>query len=79
MLASGVLLTPGITPSPAPPSVVLVEEFAEGGDLLAMMMRHGGRLSELVAVNEVLRPLLTVLAHLHVQVGVQLVSEVVVM
>jgi hypothetical protein len=49
--------------------VVLVEEFAEGGDLLAMMMRHGGRLNELVAVNEVIRPLLAVLAHLHIQVS----------
>jgi hypothetical protein len=57
-------------PLNVPPSVVLVEEFAEGGDLLAMMMRHGGRLTELVAVNDVLRPLLTVLAHLHVQVGI---------
>ncbi|KAL6751680.1 kinase-like domain-containing protein [Haematococcus lacustris] len=47
--------------------VVLVEEFADGGDLLGMMMRHGGRLNEAVAVNEVLRPLLAALVHLHAQ------------
>jgi len=45
--------------------VVIVQEFAEQGDLLRMLKRYGGTLPERVAVNEVLRPLLHALTYMH--------------
>ena len=41
--------------------VVLVQEYAEGGDLFALLQAYGGRLSERVAVQMVLEPFLRVL------------------
>ena len=40
---------------------MLVQEFADGGDLFALLQRYGGRLSERVAVSLVLEPFLRVL------------------
>lgn len=57
------------THHPAPQEgdrVVLVQEFADGGDLLSLLQRHGGRLGEKVAVPLVLDPFLRVL---HVRTG----------
>jgi len=45
--------------------IVLVQEFADGGNLLNQMVRHGGKLPEKMAVNDVLRPLLSALTHMH--------------
>ena len=45
--------------------VVMVQEYADGGDLFSLLQRHGGRLSEKVAVQMVLEPFLRVLNYLH--------------
>lgn len=45
--------------------VVIVQDFAEQGDLLRLLKRYGGVLPERVVVNEVLRPLLHALAYMH--------------
>lgn len=45
--------------------VVLVQEFAAGGDLLRFMYKCGGRLFERQAVGLVLQPFLTALHYLH--------------
>ncbi|GBF96843.1 aurora protein [Raphidocelis subcapitata] len=45
--------------------VVMVQEFADGGDLFALLQKHGGRLGERVAVSLVLEPFLRVLQYLH--------------
>ena len=45
--------------------VVLVQEYADGGDLFGLLQRYGGRLSERVAVALVLEPFLRVLSYLH--------------
>ncbi len=47
--------------------MVLVQEFATGGDLLRVMYKCGGRLCERQAVNLVLQPFLTALHYLHTQ------------
>lgn len=47
--------------------VVLVQEFATGGDLLRVVYKCGGRLCERQAVNLVLQPFLTALHYLHTQ------------
>ena len=49
--------------------VVLIQEFAGGGDLLKFMAKSGGMLSERQAVNLVLQPFLAALHYLHTQVG----------
>ena len=49
--------------------VVIVQEYAAGGDLLRFMFKCGGRLPERQAVNLVLQPFLSALLHLHSQVG----------
>ena len=41
--------------------VVMVQEYADGGDLFALLQKYGGRLSERVAVQMVLDPFLRVL------------------
>jgi hypothetical protein len=41
--------------------VVMVQEYADGGDLFSLLQKHGGRLSEKVAVQMVLDPFLRVL------------------
>lgn len=41
--------------------MVMVQEFADGGDLFALLQKHGGRLGERVAVSLVLEPFLRVL------------------
>ncbi|EFJ49328.1 hypothetical protein VOLCADRAFT_32796, partial [Volvox carteri f. nagariensis] len=45
--------------------VILVTEYATGGDLLRIMYKCGGRLFERQAVNLVLQPFLTALHYLH--------------
>ncbi|GIL76510.1 hypothetical protein Vretimale_6031 [Volvox reticuliferus] len=47
--------------------VILVTEYATGGDLLRIMYKCGGRLFERQAVNLVLQPFLTALHYLHTQ------------
>ncbi len=49
--------------------MIIVQEFAEGGDLLRYMYKAGGRLSERQAVEMVLQPFLAALQYLHTQVG----------
>jgi serine/threonine protein kinase len=41
--------------------VVMVEEYADGGDLFSLLQKHGGRLAEKVAVQTVLDPFLRVM------------------
>jgi serine/threonine protein kinase len=43
----------------------MVQEYADGGDLFGLLQRHGGRLSERVAVQMVLDPFIRVLHYLH--------------
>uniref|UniRef100_A0A7R9VBT7 Protein kinase domain-containing protein n=1 Tax=Chlamydomonas euryale TaxID=1486919 RepID=A0A7R9VBT7_9CHLO len=45
--------------------VVLVQEFAESGDLFMLLHRYGGKLPEKTAVELVLHPFLCVLKYLH--------------
>ncbi|KAG1670024.1 hypothetical protein FOA52_011180 [Chlamydomonas sp. UWO 241] len=45
--------------------VVLVQEYAEGGDLYRLLHRNGGRLSERQAVEMVLHPFLLAMQYLH--------------
>uniref|UniRef100_A0A7S3VP34 Protein kinase domain-containing protein n=1 Tax=Dunaliella tertiolecta TaxID=3047 RepID=A0A7S3VP34_DUNTE len=45
--------------------VVLVQEFANMGDLFTLLHRYGGRLPERTAVELVLQPFLSVLNYLH--------------
>lgn len=45
--------------------VVMVQEYAEGGDLYRLLHRNGGRLSERQAVEMVLHPFLLSLHYLH--------------
>ena len=45
--------------------MVLVQEYAEGGDLYRLLHRNGGRLSERQAVEMVLHPFLLSLHYLH--------------
>ena len=45
--------------------VVLVQEYAEGGDLYRLLHRNGGRLSERQAVEMVLHPFLLALHYQH--------------
>ncbi|KAF8058460.1 hypothetical protein HT031_005584 [Scenedesmus sp. PABB004] len=45
--------------------VVLVQEYASGGNLFELLQKYGGRLSEHVAVQLVLEPFLRVLQYLH--------------
>ncbi|KAG2489680.1 hypothetical protein HYH03_011789 [Edaphochlamys debaryana] len=45
--------------------VVLVQEYAEGGDLYRLLHKNGGRLSERQAVEMVLHPFLLALHYLH--------------
>ncbi|KAG1680441.1 hypothetical protein FOA52_015534 [Chlamydomonas sp. UWO 241] len=45
--------------------VVLVEEFADGCDLLALLQQHGGRLSEQLAVQVILAPFIRALDYMH--------------
>ena len=45
--------------------VVLVQEYAEGGDLYRLLHRNGGRLGERQAVEMVLHPFLLSLHYLH--------------
>uniref|UniRef100_A0A7S3VRI1 Protein kinase domain-containing protein n=1 Tax=Dunaliella tertiolecta TaxID=3047 RepID=A0A7S3VRI1_DUNTE len=47
--------------------VIIVQEYAAGGDLLRFMYKCGGRLPERQAVNLVLQPFLSALLHLHSQ------------
>ncbi len=49
--------------------MVIVQEYAAGGDLLRYMYKLGGRLTERQAVNLVLQPFLSALLYLHSQVG----------
>lgn len=44
---------------------MLVQEYAEGGDLYRLLHRNGGRLSERQAVEMVLHPFLLALHYLH--------------
>ncbi|KAG2426822.1 hypothetical protein HXX76_012874 [Chlamydomonas incerta] len=46
-------------------TLVLVQEYAPGGDLLGLMAAHGGRVDEATVVKTVLRPLLEALLYLH--------------
>ncbi|PNW70838.1 hypothetical protein CHLRE_17g735550v5 [Chlamydomonas reinhardtii] len=46
-------------------TLVLVQEYAPGGDLLGLMAAHGGRADEATVVKTVLRPLLEALLYLH--------------
>ncbi len=41
--------------------MVMVQEYADGGDLFALLHKYGGRLSERIAVQMVLDPFLRVL------------------
>ena len=41
--------------------VVMVQEYADGGDLFNLLQKYGGRLSERVTVQMVLEPFLRVL------------------
>ncbi|KAJ9531854.1 hypothetical protein QJQ45_022034 [Haematococcus lacustris] len=45
--------------------VVMVQEYAEGGDLYRLLHRNGGRLAERQAVEMVLHPFLLALHYLH--------------
>lgn len=45
--------------------IVLVQKFADAGDLLDVVRRNGGRLTEKVVVKNVLRPLLEAVDYLH--------------
>lgn len=45
--------------------VVMVQEFAEGGDLYTVLRQCGGRLKEQQAVDLVLRPFLNALKYMH--------------
>ena len=45
--------------------VVMVQEYADGGDLFSLLQKYGGRLSEKAAVQMVLDPFLRVLQYLH--------------
>eukprot|EP00878_Enallax_costatus_P023847 GHUV01025401.1.p1 GENE.GHUV01025401.1~~GHUV01025401.1.p1 ORF type:complete len:365 (+),score=61.91 GHUV01025401.1:110-1204(+) len=45
--------------------VVLVQEYAAGGNLFDMLQKYGGRLTEHVTVQMVLEPFLRVLQYLH--------------
>ena len=45
--------------------MVLVQEYAEGGDLYRLLHRNGGRLAERQAVEMVLHPFLLALHYLH--------------
>ncbi|GAX80075.1 hypothetical protein CEUSTIGMA_g7513.t1 [Chlamydomonas eustigma] len=45
--------------------VVLVQEYADGGDLLQLLVRSGARLSERTTVQLVVKPLLKALYYLH--------------
>ncbi|PNH09977.1 Serine/threonine-protein kinase Aurora-3, partial [Tetrabaena socialis] len=47
--------------------VVLVQEYAEGGDLYRLLHKNGGRLSERQAVEMVLHPFLLALHYLHMR------------
>jgi serine/threonine protein kinase len=47
--------------------VVIVQEYAAGGDLLRYMYSQGGKLAERQAVRLVLLPFLCALEHLHEQ------------
>eukprot|EP00798_Chlamydomonas_sp_ICE-L_P019410 gene19410-26068_t len=47
--------------------VVIVQEYCEGGDLLKVVYKCGGRLFERQAVNIVLQPFLQALQYLHTQ------------
>jgi hypothetical protein len=49
--------------------VVMVEEYADGGDLFSLLQKYGGRLSERAAVQTVLDPFLRVL-HVRGPLGV---------
>jgi hypothetical protein len=40
---------------------VMVQEYADGGDLFSLLQKYGGRLSERVTVSLVLEPFLRVL------------------
>jgi serine/threonine protein kinase len=46
-------------------TLVLVQEYAPGGDLLGLMAAHGGRVDEASVAQGVLRPLLAALLYLH--------------
>lgn len=46
-------------------NVVLVEEYAEGGDLFSLIEKSGGRLPERAAASLVIAPLLRALQYLH--------------
>ena len=45
--------------------VVMVQEYADGGDLFSLLQKYGGRLGEKAAVQMVLEPFLRVLQYLH--------------
>ncbi|GAX74903.1 hypothetical protein CEUSTIGMA_g2349.t1 [Chlamydomonas eustigma] len=45
--------------------VVLVQEFADSGDLFLLLHRYGGKLPEKTAVEMILHPFLKVLTYLH--------------
>ncbi len=45
--------------------MVMVQEYADGGDLFALLHKYGGRLSERIAVQMVLDPFLRVLQYTH--------------
>jgi serine/threonine protein kinase len=45
--------------------VVMVQEYADGSDLFALLHKYGGRLSERLAVQMILDPFLRVLQYLH--------------
>ena len=45
--------------------MVMVQEYADGGDLFTLLQKYGGRLGEKVAVQMVLDPVLRVLQYLH--------------
>lgn len=45
--------------------MVLVQEYAEGGDLYRLLHKNGGRLAERQAVEMVLQPFLLALHYLH--------------
>ncbi|WIA10385.1 hypothetical protein OEZ85_010577 [Tetradesmus obliquus] len=45
--------------------VVMVQEYADGGDLFNLLQKYGGCLSERIAVQMVLDPFLRVLQYLH--------------
>lgn len=59
-------MLPGIhTRTQEGPEIVLVQEYAEGGDLFAFMSRQAGRMTERMAVSLVLQPFLAALHYLH--------------